>query len=301
MRLQLIPEKVEDALLAADRTTSSAERTILLRHALTAATPYMAYQVAIRQYFVHEAEQIVCRDGDYDTICQFATNVLGADVNQLGRAVARLKEPARAMMFMRNFKPVEFEDLQYVVAIAAMDPKNAYLGVRFAIEVPGANIQLLQDAVQSSQDDMCVYMFVRDVKTADFRLLEEAIEKYKLTLAALWLAQDSNRSINMARMESVVIQHGSAEECFQYATKVPFSSFLRLMQRAIDFAFHETTMHDTGTSLALYRFAENSRNVNHIGVLYNAIVDTRWDHVAQRIAKNFVWPDKRPNVYMVQA
>lgn len=299
MQPQLIPQNAEDALLAADRTTSAAERTVLLRHALTAATPYLAYQVAIRHYYVAEAEAIVVRDGDYNTICQFAANVLGADVNQLGRAIARLKEPAKAMMFMRDFKPTEFEDLQYVVAIAAMEPRDAYLAVRFAVEVEGANIPLLQDAVQCSQSESHVYMFARDVKTTDLRALEDAVEKYQMTLTALWLVQDI-RGINTTRMERVVSQHGSADECLQYASKVSFAPFLRLMYRAIDFALHETTAHDTETAAALYKFAEKSHNVNHVGELHDALVDTRWDHVAQRIARNFVWPGKRPNVYWEQ-
>lgn len=301
MQPQLIPENAEEALLAADNTTSAAERTVLLRSVLTNATPYLAYQVAIRQYYVHEAEQIVCRDGSFATICQFASNVKSADLIQLGRAVAAMKEPAKAMSFMREFHPAEFQDLQYVVAIGAMEPKHSYLGVRFAMEVPGADVKLLQDAVQSSQSELHVYMFARDVKSADLRALEDAVERYCMTLAALWLAQDNIRGINMTRMERVVVQHGSTDECFQYASKVPFAPFQRLMLRGIEFALNETTAHDKDTSLALYRFAEKAHNVNNIGELYDALVDTRWDHIAQRIARNFVWPGKRHNVYQVQA
>jgi len=286
-------------LLAADRTKSVAERTILLRRVMDRATPYLAYQVAIRGYYVPEAETVVCSSKDFDVLLRFALDVPKANRSRIGQAVATLKDPEQAALYAKLLQPTEIADLQCVVAMAAMEPRYSYLGITFAIKVPGANIALLEDAVLHSNMEQCIYQFARDVPGANMKNIEQYIEAHKLTLVALWLAQDVRR-INVVRMEKVVITHGSTNDCLQFATKVPFSSFPRLMSRAIAFAW-SVDKHDTETAGALYGFAEATKNVNQIGELYDALVDTRWDHVAQKIAKNLVWPGKRPNVYLVQA
>lgn len=299
MHAPLAAMHVEDMLLAADRTKSVAERTILLRRVMDQATPYLAYQVAIRGYYVHEAETLVCESKDFGVLFRFATDVPKADRNRIGKVVAELKDPEHAALYAQVLQPTEIADLQYVVALAALQPRYSYLGVTFALKVPSASIALLEDAVLHSNVEQCIYKFAKDVPGANMKNIEQYIEAHKLTLVALWLAQDVKR-VNAVRMEKVVVAHGSTNECLQFATKVPFSSFPRLMRRAITFAW-SVDKHDTETAGALYGFAEATKNVNQIGEIYDALVDTRWDHVAQKIAKNLVWPGKRPNVYMVQA
>lgn len=269
-----------DLLVQADHAVTEQKRWTLLRRALMGRDPYIAYQVGLRGYLIESAQEIVCEVGDEKTIDQFARDVRGADRVLLGRAMARRGSPHRCYNFAVYHRPADVEDLQWCVIKSG----NGNLMVRFAQNVRTANVRALETAVLDVGSVFYVYEFARHVVGADVRRLERFVLDNRHAEGAFWFAS-SVRGADLRACEAVVVQYGSAHTCFEFAQQVVGADVNALQRRAIQAADGQDPNIEYR---ALWGFASVVRG-NDVGHLYASLVDTRLDHLAQRIKRECPW------------
>ena len=99
----------------------------------------------------------------------FARDIEGADIDLLCNAVANAKDPDSIYNFAVSIPGANIQLLEE--SLDSLYDESIYL---FARDVHGANIQLLEKKMQSAEPEF-IYLFDRDIKGADIKFLQDSL------------------------------------------------------------------------------------------------------------------------------
>lgn len=279
--------KYLDLLTEADRPGLSYEdKSEILQKVLDSHDPYLAYQVALRGFFVQEAQDIVCASSDHRTQIQFAKDVAGADWNAIGRAIARNTKPGISLYFAKNFQPTDITELQWRI-ILSDDPE--YMR-QFAQHVKNADVPLLERLVVQSRHSFQIFEFAKRVQASSLYRIGAAVHANMDPHTALLLATEVP-GIDLDKMQDVILHVGSSSACYTFARRVRTANRQALQDRAVEVAVPGSSEDDA----ALFGFAKDIPGVD-TGKLYATLIDTQWDHVAVRIRRYCSWYGKDQDI-----
>ena len=225
-------------------------------------------------------EAAVIATEDTDAIRRFATDVVGADIKNLERATIESKESAAAFKFLQQ---VEGADIDPLYAVILKDPEaepsvlynfaktySKYLPkgtvkalqdkmlsgaiapayvLKFAKDVPGADIEKLQTALIESKhpSPKTYYNFAKSVEGADPDKLAEALIEVLTRKNSIFNAENSPQNIVYATLfakniyrapvddlQEIVLSFGLPQDIVEFAKDVPGADKDRLHKAAED-------------------------------------------------------------------
>ena len=149
-------------------------------------------------------QDIIIKSGDASICLDFARDILGADVDSLGKIVSATNNSSLCFEFISEVRRSDFDDYENVI----LEERNPYLSYRFAKDIKGANIKAHEKIVIESKDAKLCCDFAMDIKGADIKALSDVIIESKDLDENLRFAQ-WYKCPNKASHIQVILQSGN--------------------------------------------------------------------------------------------